>query len=413
MARFNKRVVGKGLYQTPTGPQEVTPARIQHWHDTIQGMLAAGHKPPLSWGHSLDALPHPDDHPFWKSRLNAGKVLGSSIDAAGDFWLQGEAPGAEIDAGGDLITPVELPDGRKVKAAIGEVSIGAIDWKDGSGKVWKDAPVHLALTPLPVWVPPGGQPGFVPAPPEMAQFGTRTLLARFSAMDEPAKKDPPGKPENDAPKPPEPPKPEAKAGGEANVPAIVNALRACGINLPYNVGDFDALLVALETIAASKGANMTQPSQAPAQAAPVPQEPGAFLSTIQDPVTRGLVARAIDQDKAKRLSRIEALSGRGLPAHRAQQLRQQASQAFFSTLPDGSLAPHPADAILDMLEDALPKDGSFKATYLSSMTEVPTPEADKGPQAAAEKHKKTADDLARRAGLPARTGGTATTANGA
>ena len=153
MAIFQKRVAAPGTYQTPDGIATVTPTRIRHWHDTLQQFLAAGYKVPVSWGHISTALPATeDDKEFWAARYVAGRITGSRIDRkTGELVIQGDAPGVEVEDG-RLMSLATLPDGRRVKTAIEEVSIGARDWQDGKGRTWPDAPVQLALTPLPVWV---------------------------------------------------------------------------------------------------------------------------------------------------------------------------------------------------------------------------------------------------------------------
>lgn len=430
MARFKKRVVGSGLYQTPTGPQEVAPSRVKHWHDTIQGMLAAGHKPPLSWGHVRSAVPHPDEHPFWASRYAAGKLTGASLDAAGDLWVEGDAPGVEIDAEGRLITETTLHDGRKVKASLEEVSIGAMDWTDGSGKTWPDAPIHLALTPLPVWVPLGGQPGFQEIPEDEAKggaanavrFGTSTLLARFATMASDDTRPLPGKHDDDndgqkadddrtKSKPDEARKPSEV--GSLDMAALTKALKSAGFDMPESVVDGPTLIAALEAWASAKNGPVAEKTEIPltkTEDAMKPEakveEPGAFLSTIQDPLTRGLVQRAVEADGKARLSRIADLEKRGLPAHVARDLRAESSKAHFGLATDGSLAKHPVETSLAMLEASLPQGHGFDGLFLSSVRgrEETPPEQAASP---ADRAAKTADDIAKRHGLPARVGGAA------
>lgn len=391
MARFKKRVIETGIHHTPDGVQEVSPARLRHWHESIKAIIATGVKPPLSWGHLKSAVPYPDDHAYWQSRYQAGRVVGSELSPDGSAWtLEMDAPGVEIDAEGRLVTEATLPDGVKVKAAIDEVSVGAMDWTDGKGHVWNDAPVHLAMTPLPVWVPPGGQPPFeaselIGGAAKAARFGTSTLLARFTTMAD-EEKDPQKKDDN-------------KPGGGMNIKGIVEALREVGLTIPDEVTDDEGLIIAIKAGGAKKDGDALPP---PKKEDATPQEAGAFLSTIRDPLTRQLMADKVKADGEGRSRRIAALEARGLPAHKAKELRAESTTVRFGLDVSGKLLKHPLDDKLDLLEAALPQ-ASFERTFLSTVAGSPAdpPEEEQGVREQS-RLAAIADRLAARNGLAAR-----------
>lgn len=413
MPTFRKRVIGPGVYQTPDGPARVTPARIQHWHDSIQGMLREGYKPPVSWGHHSRAKPATeDDSAYWSSKFNAGKVTASEIDPkTGELILTADAPGVELDAGGALVTQAELPDGTKVRTAIEEVSIGSLDWTDGKGRVWKDAPVHLALTPLPVWVPPGGQPPFEPGKPAGQHFSTRALLYRFASEASMADDyEKPAEGAADAAPEPAEEKPTidftADGGDTKRVQEVITLLAEAGVQLPSDTNAenlLERLCIALNVLKGNKPEPAPEPTPAPEE--PVTEEaPGAqtFMSTIKDPYVKALLADREESDQRRRLERITALTKRGLRGNIAKELREQASKTRFSLGADGRPAKAEVDTMLDLLEKQMP-EGTFEQTYLSTLlagaTEEEAPEAS---QNGRERWKKIADEQAKNSRLPAR-----------
>lgn len=357
VAQFKKVVSAPGTYQTPDGLATVTPERIRHWHDTIHALLREGYKPPISWGHLSKAVPHTeDDTAYWASRFNAGKVIGAEIDGAGQLVLAGDAPGVEVDAAGRLVTQAELPDHRKVKAAIEEVSIGAFDWTDGKGRVWKDAPVHLALTPLPVWVPQGGQPGFEAADLPQAwgtqgqRFGLGHLLYRFATETTPMAV----KKEEEKPS-----KKEGEGAGVAGGPSlkkVLEMLGKCGITLPDDTSEENLLERLYVACTAKEGAEGGGEGGAPEE--PVAEEPGAtFMATNRDPAVAVLLAEVEAGDRTRRLARITGLVRRGLQPHLAKKLREAASQVRFAVGPTGQRVVPQLDAQLELLEAQLPPEG--------------------------------------------------------
>lgn len=161
MARFTKTILVAGKHESPEGSVVATPERIRRWASQHAAMRALGIKTPVPWGHHVKAVPQYDgEAQYLASRLNAGYFpeLRATDDGKA---LQAviEAPGVECE-NGNLVTWAELPDGRKVKCAIGEVSAAVTKkFRDGRGRVWDDVITHVALTPLPVW---SGQDGFQP-----------------------------------------------------------------------------------------------------------------------------------------------------------------------------------------------------------------------------------------------------------
>jgi len=261
VASFRKSVAVPGSYQTPEGPATVTSARIQHWHDSINEMVGLGIRPPVSWGHVSTSTPHTDDDAaFWASKYNAGKVTGAEIDEAGELFLLGDAAGLSM-RDGELVTQVELAGGMKVETAIGEVSIGVRDWTSGDGRDWKDVPIHLALTPLPVIVPPGGQSPF--APDSGQSFGLASLLTRFGTA-------PPvlPKPDNkaadnkaaDKTDPPDESKDDGKTGASAE--ACVAMLAKVGVVLPEDTNAANFLERVYVACTALETAMQTDPADA-------------------------------------------------------------------------------------------------------------------------------------------------------
>lgn len=241
MPTFKKRTNGVGVFNTADGVANVTPERIKHWHETIQALVKRGYRPPVCWGHQSGATPHSeDDDQYWRARFNAGRITGSSIDPkTGELEIEFDAAGLELTPDGALTSLATLPTGQTVRTQIDEVSIGAMDWKDGSGKVWKDAPIHLALTTLPVWVPEGGQPPF-------QAFGTKSLQLRFSTTTA-----------------------RSKPVENTEIKKVIDVLAKCGIALPpdtTNENLLDRLYVAATAVAGQQGGLGTDPDPASVEA---------------------------------------------------------------------------------------------------------------------------------------------------
>ena len=156
MAIFKKPLLPCGTYVTRGGQVlDATPERLQRYARKFQEMKAQKIALPITWGHQQTGLPTPEADEaaaeFARSAYTAGKIIDMNYNPEDEtLWFTGEAPGAEVDQAGNLLAWTRLPDGREVKSAVSEVSIGINRWTAGDGKVWNDIPVHVALCVLPV-----------------------------------------------------------------------------------------------------------------------------------------------------------------------------------------------------------------------------------------------------------------------
>lgn len=163
MVAFSKPVLSVGRYRTRSGEWlDATADRLQGWAHKFQRMKARGIKVPLTWSHNLSAEPCEDSlletREYWKSALNAGYLNDMHFDhKSRQLVASGEAPGCDVDSAGNLLAWTKMPDGRMVRSAVSECSLGVRNWTDGSGHTWADTPIHLALCVLPVG---HGLPGF-------------------------------------------------------------------------------------------------------------------------------------------------------------------------------------------------------------------------------------------------------------
>jgi hypothetical protein len=181
MAKVTKILLRPGLFAAPQGWLDATPARLKRWAQKVREMRRLGIRLPIGWGHQPRALPadatQREKNQYSLGALNAGYL--DTMDFTPDGRLTGvlDCPGLELDGKGNLTAWTRLPDGREVKTAISEVSLAVKDWTDGQGRLWKDVPVHVALTPLPVF---SGQKGFS-APPAGA-WAHRAIGGDFSCF---------------------------------------------------------------------------------------------------------------------------------------------------------------------------------------------------------------------------------------
>lgn len=154
MARFRKTVLVPGDYYVARtdepGFVRFGDAYLRRVADTHQQMRAAGLKTPLCWGHQPESNPFDDaDREYRSSAYNAGYLDRLTYDGR-ELVAEGEAPGCDVDEHGNLLAWVKLDDGRQVRTAIGECSIGINSFTDGKGRKWEDAPIHLAMVVRPV-----------------------------------------------------------------------------------------------------------------------------------------------------------------------------------------------------------------------------------------------------------------------
>jgi hypothetical protein len=112
-------------------------------------MKASGIRIPIPWGHRKGA--NPVHESMFSAQDNASFIDDLEMADDGSLYMTAQVPPRmEIDADGDLIDPV-------AHTRVGEVSLAANSWSDGSGRRWDDAIRHIALVTLPV---AHGAPGF-------------------------------------------------------------------------------------------------------------------------------------------------------------------------------------------------------------------------------------------------------------
>lgn len=161
MAKVSTTILRPGVYATRQGAYEVSAQRLCKYAEKFREMTKLGILVPVCWGHQPAAVPG-DSHDlatreYYTSKYNAGYLSDVSIDpTTGDLIATADIPGAEINDG-KIVTWTQMPDGRKIQASVGEVSIRVDNWVDGQGRKWNDALVHLGLVVAPVMA---GQLGF-------------------------------------------------------------------------------------------------------------------------------------------------------------------------------------------------------------------------------------------------------------
>lgn len=333
MARVRKTVLAVGEHRSPEGVVKATPARLRHWADQFNAMRAAGLKIPVPYGHNTNAIPadpnDPNESQFLSSRYNAGYV--EALDVTPDGLVAAnDCPGLDTDDSGNLVGWAKLPDGREVKTAIGEVSVGiAKKFTDGTGRVWNDVITHIAVTPHPVW---GGQDGFTALGGSRGRVeGLVTLALGGATMNDDAIFDD----DLDAPPPADVlPDPNADAGtGEITMEKLLPALAEHGIALPEGTDDANFIerlytaIVALQgKLTPAGGAPLEDPA---AEQTPVTQqEPDAVLMSLLGRTTdareKAALQATIDERKAARQAtrdaraakitkQIERHAGAGIP----------------------------------------------------------------------------------------------------
>lgn len=99
------------------------------------------------------------------------------------------------------------------------------------------------------------------------------------------------------------------------------------------------------------------------------------LLTARTEGERALLAREEKRHRKEQLARIERLKKRGLPAAKAESLRQQVNGYTLSLTPEGDLVEQPVDIQLSIWDEALPRK-EFTKRYLSAAVEAPRPKRD-------------------------------------
>lgn len=393
---FAKVALRPGLHHAPQGPLHATPARMREWVRKFRAMKADGIKVPCSWGHQPGAVPGGADdkasQQFFLSHFNAGYIDDLAFDAkTGNLTARLDVPGCEASPEGHLTHWARLPDGREVKAAIGEVSLGIRDWRDGKDRLWADSIIHLALTPLPVW---SGQDGFR----SLSTDGTRyvpltvTLATTGGDMaDNPFDDEPDSDealPEIDANLPAA--EPEAPAV-DARFSEAVQVLRKLGLHLPPDT-TMDNLVDRI-CVGGHALHNGTPDPEAPLpeDVAPMDETVDAerpvlmSLMTARTPVERALIADRQERRKRALLKRVDRLAQAGMPAHKAAEYRQRLGGYLLSLDSSGAPQPKRTEAELAIWAEALRALGGHqRAAYLSTVTEVATRPDERLPKPASE-----------------------------
>lgn len=367
MAKFRKVVLpAPGVYHTPDGPVAISADRIRGWAEKFRALQSNRIKIPVSWGHQSRANPvapgDVDGEEFLRSRYNATYLDALEVTPAGGLVAVAEAPpGWEVEARtGSLVNPT---DGTR----IAEVSLAARDWVDGEGRLWKDAPRHLALTPLPVV---HRTPGF-----ERAGDGPATGEVRLSLSDyrgpvrlastetPPMKREEQDEEQDEGGEEvaPESEAPDAMGGGYFK--RALAMLAAADIPLPEDTTPENAWERLYIVLTAMQAAKETAEAEAPAPTTQPKEEPmPTMLSLIRhtDPAVRALAARVASEDRAKRKARIDALERladpNGIPRVPPTQIRrwrELASGVQLSLTGAGQAVPTELDQQLELAESLL------------------------------------------------------------
>lgn len=434
MAKAYKTLLRSAVYQAPQGELRATPARVRRWAEQYREMQRAGIKVPCSWGHQADALPFdPRAMPraqqqYHFSKYNAGYL--SDMQASGPHAGQAtelsavlDCPGVELE-GDNLVHWVKLPDGRQVKAAIGEVSVAIRDWKDGTGKLWPDAIVHVALTPLPVAHNMGGfrAPPGCDGPDAGITLSLSGALFTLSTEDEgdmaEEKDDKKDKKADDAPK-----------GGESGESKKdyfsegMEFLKRKGISLPddttaenfwervciagHALENADASTADLEPeldlepepepeMNADEGAEYAgEDDMASEEQRPVMMS----LATVKDPLARKLLKGREDEHKAKLLAKLNSLVGRGAVKPRsADKIRSQITGYTLSLDAEGDeIQTKEVDRLLSLLDEASPGRHPLKGLKSSGEARRPDQAGDRDPDRQ-KRQEEAGDELASLAG---------------
>jgi hypothetical protein len=160
--RFKKTIVTEGnhLVSIPGGGRKlvrITSSDLKQWAETGTAMLMAGLKIPAPWKHDLTATPvevgNDGSPPVPYENAGFWEQLVVGVTSTGKACLEGilEAPGDETDPR----TPA-----YQVGNLVRDTSIYARpEFIDGKGRVWRNAPLHIAVCHNPI---EAGQENFQP-----------------------------------------------------------------------------------------------------------------------------------------------------------------------------------------------------------------------------------------------------------
>lgn len=393
MAVFEKVLLRDGIYSAPQGQFEATPARLRHFVRQFQEMRRQGIRIPVAWGHQPQAVPGDADDraqkQFYLSHFNAGYLDDLDYDEqTGRLKGKPNVPGAECDENGNIVAECTLPDGRRVKSACGEVSIAVKDWKDGTGKVWKDSIVHVAITPLPVVA---GQDGFRALSTDSAEFAGWTLSLAQLLPNAELSADNEGKPMAEE-------KTENTEGGEgggsSDFDRAMKGLQELGVHLPPDTTPenfMHHLCVALHVLEnvpngddEEEETNTDEGEGGEGEGGQVVEEQRPVMMSLAsetDPVRQKFLAQRQNEHKVGLLARIDKLNKAGLmPASVADELRQKVDGYQLSLTGELDLVPRSVDRTLATWEQAAAHlKGAKKAgkVLLGTIgTEAPRPNVD-------------------------------------
>lgn len=147
--------LGVGMHHAREGVMPASMASLQMLVSKFRQMKAKRIAIPMFWGHQMKrgGPVHSDDKATQRALWTAGWVHDVEMNPSDSSRLRvifPPPPGMSVDEdSGALVDPVK-------HTQIKEVSLGIGDWKDGTGEWWEDVIVHVALTPLPVWLGQNG-----------------------------------------------------------------------------------------------------------------------------------------------------------------------------------------------------------------------------------------------------------------
>lgn len=147
---FEADVLGPSTLHPIQGQLDVNSSRLNHFVEQFERMKSDNVAVPMFWGHQMerDGPKHSDDRATERARWQAGNLSSVKINRkTGNLRIRAVVPpGMDIDPETKtLIDPVNHTRHEQFSVGIG-------DWNNGRNRWYEDAIVHVALTPLPVWV---------------------------------------------------------------------------------------------------------------------------------------------------------------------------------------------------------------------------------------------------------------------
>ena len=393
MARVQKVLLRKGVYEAPQGTFRATPARLRHFVKQHEAMNAVGIRVPVAWGHQPEALPGDQDDrsrkQYYLSRYNAGYLDSLTIKPDGTLSFGADLPGCEVE--NDLLVAWERhPDGVERKTAVGEVSAAIRDWRDGKGRLWKDSIVHVAITPLPVVA---GMSGFASAGATLSnsdQTEKTFFLSLGSFRCELGDDMDTDKPADEVTEPVVPPvEPVAPVKPPAADPQFGEAmaiLMKMGLPLHGNTTPetlINNIVIAGHAMLNGKGADKKSDDEKPLDEEdanpPAYQEESKpvmmSLATATDPAVRTLIREKQEKAKARALRDIDHLvNHNAMPPTDAARLRGAVDGYELSLTPDGATVEQPVDVELSIWRKVWKSSPAAAVARAKSGTRVTRPD---------------------------------------